>query len=180
MKLIKSGSAFPLLSLGGVGNSNARFSRLWKCKLKVLRVLSFSFLHFLHIKFLFPFCFKVHCPENKDQFFSARGFGIRAVFSTLAEWFTVVTALFSRAVLCCTYKIFVSQITDCGAFSPVYASLHEIEGKCDYISACCVCADVIGMFLHFCKCVCVHMNVFHLTIHPGSGSICLSDHLMWV
>lgn len=26
--------------------------------------------------------------------------------------------------------------------------------------------------------LCVHTSAFHLTIHPGPGSICLSDHLM--
>lgn len=83
-------------------------------------------------------------------------------------------------------KHFASQIIECEAFSLVYAGLHEIEGerereKCDYILVRCFCVTVFSVFMHFC-CLCVrvrvHASVFHLTIHSGPGSICLSDHLM--
>lgn len=38
----------------------------------------------------------------------------------------------------------VSQITECGAFSPVYASLHEIEkeGVRSYFSMLCLCCCI--------------------------------------
>lgn len=45
----------------------------------------------------------------------------------------------------------VSQITVCGAFSPVYASLHETEREevCDYILVCRVCVAVLSVLIHF-------------------------------
>ncbi len=46
----------------------------------------------------------------------------------------------------------VSQITECGAFSPVYGSLCEIERKRkrDCILVCCVCVAVLTVFIHVC------------------------------
>lgn len=40
--------------------------------------------------------------------------------------------------------------------------------------------SVFGGLLHVCLCerAHVHMSAFHLTLHGGPGSICLSDHLM--
>lgn len=45
---------------------------------------------------------------------------------------------------------------------------------------CCCTGELIAFLLIVCVdvFVCVHASVFHLTIHPGLGSICLSDHLM--
>lgn len=77
-------------------------------------------------------------------------------FSTLAESFIVVTALFSWDVLSAKIFFFGHKMLyhklECGVFSPVYASLHEIERerKCDYILVCCVCVAVLSEFIHFC------------------------------
>lgn len=125
MKLIKSGSSFSRAISWGGGKFKRSFLPALKVQTEMLHVLQFSFLHFLHIKFPFPFCFKVHCPENKNQFFSERGFKITVMFFTLAGWFTVLTTLFfmdcvmHRSFFIYLFfsppsssKIFASQITN--------------------------------------------------------------------
>lgn len=77
----------------------------------------------------------------------------------------------------------VSLVTVPWVSSPIYVGLQK-RGAEILFSAASVLPQQTSSYtlliVRLCACVslCVHASVFHLTIHPGPGSICLSDHLM--
>lgn len=199
MKLIKSGPAFPLRHLLGEDEEGIQTlvsPGFESANLKCSARCSFSFLHFLHIKLLF-LCFKAHRPQKYRSIFQRlRLQNQSGVFPTLTESFAeciVVIIMISIIVFFAACLVFTLPFTKCcitsqsaRVSSPIYGGLEK--RRAEIFIFCCVCAAATSEFVHFvdcaivCVCVCVslcvHASVFHLTIHPGPGSICLSDHLM--
>lgn len=115
-------------------------------------------------------------------------------FPTLTESFAecvvvviiiiILPLLFSRLVLSAhpVLQNVVSRVR-VPRFPALFGCRSVEETSRDFIF-CCVCAAALSEFVHFVDCaivcvsLCVHASVFHLTIHPGPRSICLSDHLM--
>lgn len=195
MKLIKSGPAFPLRHLLGEEEEDIQ-TLVSPCfesaNLKCSARCSFSFLHFLNIKLL-SLCFKAHRPQKYRSIFQRlRLWNQSSVFPTLTESFAecvvniiiVIASVVFPACLVCTLSPFTKCcITSQSAriSSPVYVGLWKRRAK---ILIPATSAAALSEFVHFVDCaiVCVplyvHASVFHLTIHPGPRSICLSDHLM--
>lgn len=186
MKLIKSGPAFPLLShgvakSGGRGDSNVHFSSFESANSKCSVYCSFHFFIFCIVSYppTPTFLSQSASPQKiKINFLACGAFGIRAEFSPCSR-FRLLPYCFCIGCRSTVHAVYIkkNQTTKKQKRNNKWGQRVLNASR-----QCCCTGELIGFLLIVCVdvFVCVHASVFHLTIHPGLGSICLSDHLMWV
>lgn len=153
MKLIKSGPAFPLPSLGEGGIQTLVSPGFESANLKCSVRCSFHFFISCILSY-FPFVSKHIAPKIKINFSALEPLELEQCFSTLAESFTEysIPLLFSWDVLSAQIFFFspssphkmLYHKSERRVFSPVYVGLHEQEREEQgfYFRVLCLCCRI--------------------------------------
>lgn len=150
MKLIKSGPAFPLPSLGEGGIQTLVSPGFESANLKCSVRCSFHFFISCILSY-FPFVSKHIAPKIKINFSALEPLELEQCFSTLAESFTECVIIFMGCVVCTDFFFSPPLPTKCcitsqsvGFFSPVYVGLREQEREEQgfYFRVPCLCCRI--------------------------------------
>lgn len=149
MKLIKSGPAFPLPSLGEGGIQTFVSPGFESANLKCSVCCSFHFFISCILSY-FPFVSKHIAPKIKINFSALEPLELEQCFSTLAESFTECVIIFMGCVVCTDFfspssphKMLYHK-SERRVFSPVYVGLHEQEREEQgfYFRVLCLCCHI--------------------------------------